>query len=85
MAINQDDHQLLLGECKFTQEPINARIVRALIEDKLPKVDVDRTKAWQTRYVFFSRSGFTPDAKATAKSERCQWVDLSRLASELTE
>ena len=42
MAINEDDHQLLLGECKFTQEPINARIVRALIEDKLPKSGMGR-------------------------------------------
>ncbi len=83
MAINEDDHQLLLGECKFTQEPINARIVRALIEDKSPKVDVDRTKTWQTQYVFFSRHGFTPDARAAIKGVHCQWVDLDRLDSEL--
>ena len=85
LAINEDEHELLLGECKFTQEPINARIVRALIEDKSPKVDVDRTKAWRTRYVFFSRAGFTPDAKAAVKGESCEWVDLARLDRELMD
>lgn len=84
-AINEDEHQILLGECKFTQEPITPSIVKALIDDKAPRVEIDRGQNWTTRFAFFSRNGFTSDAKRAAAGRQCEWIDLTRLERELRE
>ena len=76
---------ILLGECKWTREPLGASVVRELIEDKAPTVKIDANKPWQYTYAFFSKSGFTPEARAAAKGKDCIWVDLSRLDDQLTE
>ena len=84
LAINEDEHELLLGECKFTQEPIGAGVVRALLQDKAARVELDREKAWKIRYAFFSRNGFTPEARGTLlRGQACEWVDLSTLDKAL--
>ena len=78
-AINEDDHILLLGECKFTREPVNARVVRTLIEDKAPLIALPGNARWSLRYCFFSRSGFTDDARAAAAGHDARFVDLDAL------
>jgi len=89
VAVNEDDHHILLGECKWTQEQISPRIVRELIEDKAPTVTIDWSKPWRVTYAFFSKAGFTAEARAVAheaaKGHECLWVDLSRLDKELGE
>lgn len=84
-AVNEDEHQILLGECKWTKEPIGAGVVRELIEDKAPSVAIDHDKPWRFTFAFFSKSGFTPEARAAARGHECLWVDLNRLDGELTE
>ncbi|NJM40606.1 MAG: ATP-binding protein [Anaerolineae bacterium] len=83
MAINEDEHEMLIGECKFTREAIGASVVRKLIEDKTPLVDIDMSKKWTIRYAFFSRSGFSSDARTAAKRFDCEFVDLTRLERDL--
>ncbi|NJM41198.1 MAG: DUF234 domain-containing protein [Anaerolineae bacterium] len=83
LAINEDEHQMLIGECKFTREAIGAAVVRKLIEDKTPLVDIDTSKEWTIRHVFFSRSGFSSDARAAIKGLGCEFVDLARLERDL--
>jgi hypothetical protein len=85
VAVNEDAHHILLGECKWTREPLGASVVRELVEDKAPTVGLDANKAWQYTYAFFSKSGFTPEARAAAKGKDCIWVDLNRLDEELGE
>lgn len=65
-AIDPDGNNLILGECKFWQEPVGIRVLRSL-EDKTPRV------AWknQTRrvwYVLFGASGFTEELKQLAET-----------------
>jgi uncharacterized protein len=83
MAINEDTKHALIGECKFTREPIGASVVRRLIEDKTPLTGLDASAGWQIRHAFFSRAGFTPEARAAAGRHVCEWVDLARLEREL--
>jgi AAA+ ATPase superfamily predicted ATPase len=82
-AINEDDHVLLLGECKFTRQPLGARVVRALIDDKAPLIDLPAGKRWTLRYIFFSREGFTDDARAAAAGHPATFVDLRALEAGL--
>ncbi len=82
-AINEDEHCLLLGECKFTREPVGGRVVRALIEEKAPRIELPSSKGWRLRYMFFSRSGFTPDALEAASGHDAQFIDLVQLEQGL--
>ncbi len=82
-AVNEDEHTILLGECKWTNEPLGERVVRELIRDKQPLLKLD--VSWKVRYAFFSRSGFTAEAIMAAGGAPCEWVNLQRLDSELAE
>jgi hypothetical protein len=86
LAINWREKQLLLGESKWQAEPIRRRVVRELIETKTPKVlnhlpeDGD---GWLVHYAFFSRSGFTDEARSLSNTHDTQLVDLARLDNDL--
>jgi hypothetical protein len=97
VAINHTRHQLLLGECKWTEDPVSLKIVRELIEEKTPKILADlaadtgrrssaaqETGTWTVSYCFFSRRGFTPDARARIKSVGGLAIDLSQLDHDLS-
>lgn len=65
-AIDPDGNNLILGECKFWQEPVGVSVLRSL-EDKTSGVDwkkYDR-RVW---YVLFSASGFTEELKQLAET-----------------
>ena len=84
VAINEDAHQIIVGECKWTGEAMKADQVNHLFEQAakmLPKP----TEKWTVTYAFFCRSGFAPEAKATAaEADRpCIWVDLKQLDAGL--
>lgn len=82
VAVNWRQKQILLGESKWRAEPIRQRTVRELIETKTPKVLKllpEDGAGWQVHYVFFSRAGFTDDAKSLANDQIAQLVDLAHL------
>ena len=88
VAINWEDKQILLGECKWTQAPIDRNIVRELIEQKQAKVISGLPGGhddWTVSHVFFSRNGFTDAARTYAQSHNALLVDLKRLDTDLTE
>ena len=65
-AIDPDGNNLILGECKFWQEPVGIRVLRSL-EAKTPRV------AWKNQnrrvwYVLFGVSGFTEELKQLAET-----------------
>ena len=65
-AIDPDGSNLILGECKFWQEPVGSNILYAL-EQKAAAVEwrKDRRHTW---LILFSAAGFTGELKEIAKS-----------------
>lgn len=65
-AIDPDSSNLILGECKFWQEPVGVSVLRSL-EAKACSVDWKRNdrRVW---YVLFSVSGFTEELTQLAKT-----------------
>lgn len=82
VAINWRLRQILLGEAKWTGNPINRKIVRDLI-GKTPLVVPDEGEGWQVHYAFFARSGFTEEAIAEAQKHEAILVDLDLLGKVL--
>jgi hypothetical protein len=86
VGINWQRKELLLGECKWTKDPINRGIVRELIEDKTPKVLRDLSvspEEWSLHHAFFSRHGFTEAARDEAVQAGALLVDLEMLDGDL--
>ena len=65
-ALDPEDKNLILGECKYWSDPVGISVLRDL-EAKASAVswERDRRKVW---YVLFSASGFTEELKALAES-----------------
>lgn len=63
-AVDPDGNNLILGECKFWQEPVGVRVLHSL-ENKASSVDWKKhdRHVW---YVLFSISGFTEELKQLA-------------------
>jgi AAA+ ATPase superfamily predicted ATPase len=84
VAINEDAHRLILGECKWTGKPIEAAIVTSLIE-RAQRVIPAPVEKWSVTYAFFSKSGFAPDARSAAAGRQCMWVTLEQIDSALRQ
>ena len=63
-AIDPEGNNLVLGECKYWQEPVGVNILREL-EAKSEKVDWQK-KNRRVWYVLFSASGFTKELEKLA-------------------
>jgi len=84
VAINEDVHQLILGECKWTGNPIDAGIVAGLIQRAQRVIPAPAAK-WTVTYAFFSKRGFAPNARSASAGYQCMWIDLKRLDSTLQQ
>lgn len=80
VAINWQERDILLGECKWGAEPVDRAVVRELIE-KAPKVAPG--SEWRVHYAYFARTGFTDAARAEAEAVGGLLVDLARLDADL--
>ncbi|MEI3277048.1 MAG: DUF234 domain-containing protein [Evtepia sp.] len=67
-ALDPDGKNLILGECKYWQEPVGPRVFWDLVAktDAVPW-ERDHRTVW---YVLFSASGFTADLKALAAQRK---------------
>ena len=63
-AIDPDGKNLILGECKYWQEPVGVSVLREL-EAKAKTVSWEKEKR-KTRFVLFSVNGFTEELRAEA-------------------
>lgn len=82
VGVNWDDRDILLGECKWGDEPIGRAVLRELTEQKTPKVLADLPYSphdWKVHYAFFARAGFSSAAKAYADEQNMILVDLAML------
>jgi hypothetical protein len=73
-AVN-DDRELLLGECKWTERPIGRRVY----EDLKAKAPLVHGRFTSTSYVLFSKSGFTPELQRMAKSDGARLIALEEM------
>lgn len=65
VALDPDDKNMILGECKYWKDPVGINILREL-EEKSKAISWNKAvrKTW---YVLFSSSGFTPELETLAK------------------
>lgn len=63
VGINRMEKTLILGECKWTLEAIDRKVLAELVEEKAAKVIPDQGK-WRVYFLGFSRSGWTSGALA---------------------
>lgn len=82
VAINEDEHAILLGECKWTTDAIDKGVITNHLT-RATKVIPEPADRWKVYHIFFSKSGFTLEAKNAAASFKCFWVDLKQLESDL--
>ncbi len=86
VAVNWQTQDVLLGECKWTDAPIDRKIMRELVEEKTPKVRRDLEAyggPWRVHYAFFARHGFTEAARRFGKDHGALLVDLAQLDADL--
>lgn len=86
VAVNWQTHHLLLGECKWTGDPVDRKVVRELIEQKTPLVLADMKISagdWTVRHAIFTRSGVTEAAQQELAASNSLLVDLHRLYADL--
>ena len=82
VAVNEDDHAILLGECKWTAEPIRRRVVEDFLQ-RAQQVIPSPADRWRATYALFSRSGFTDEARQAAAGYQCLWLSLGQIDADL--
>lgn len=85
VAVNRQSREMLLGECKWGEEPVSRQVVRELIEQKGPKLrqELSDSDAWTFRYAIFARAGFTDAAATELTARQGLLVDLAALDAGL--
>ena len=71
-AIDPDGKNLILGECKYWQEPVGVHVLREL-EAKAKTVSWEKEKR-KTWFVLFSVNGFTEELRAEAAARTDLWL-----------
>lgn len=87
VAINWQNREILLGECKWGEGQIDRQVVRELIERKGPQVRQDLPgdgEGWSFHYALFSRAGFTEAAAAEMSARQGLLVDLAAIDEVLS-
>jgi AAA+ ATPase superfamily predicted ATPase len=82
VAINWMDKAILLGEAKWSRDPVGRGVVTELVE-KSEEVVPDSD--WSVHYAFFARAGFTSAARTEAANVNAILVDLAQLDHDLAE
>jgi uncharacterized protein len=84
VAINEDDHAILVGECKWTAEPIRKGVVEDFFQ-RADEIIPEPAGQWQVTYALFSRSDFTREARQAAGDRSCLWIGLDRIDRDLRD
>jgi uncharacterized protein len=91
VAVNWQQRQILLGECKWTADSIDRAITRELTDEKTPAALAALPNAgagWTVTHALFARSGFTAAARRALTEGPVggfggHLVDLGRMDKEL--
>lgn len=82
VAINWREKAILLGECKWGDQPVGQSIIHELIAKAPLVVPGDEWRVW---FAFFARKGFTAAAQAEAEGVGAMLIDLNRLDHDLRQ
>ncbi len=87
VAINHQNREILLGECKWGEGKINRQVVRELIEQKGPKVrqELQNGEDYAFHYAVFARAGFTAAAAAELSARQGLLINLAALDDVLRD
>ncbi len=80
VAINWMEKAILLGECKWSRQPVGRSVVAGLMK-KTP--GVVPAGEWRVHHTVFARAGFTGAARSEAEKHGALLVDLERLDRDL--
>jgi len=69
----------LVGECKWTAQPMRLSVLEHLMERKLPALAQAGADVSRAGVVLFSRSGFAPELRSAAAQRGARLVDLDQL------
>jgi AAA+ ATPase superfamily predicted ATPase len=86
VAISWREKQILLGECKWGDHPVDRSVVTELVERKTPRVLhslPDKGEGWTSHYALFGRSEFTGAARAEAAEVGAQLLNLEQIVRDL--
>jgi uncharacterized protein len=95
VGVNQRLRHMILGECKWTKNPVEAGVLKGLVEKA--KIAMKGREGWSAYFLAFSKNGFTSSAYAFAEEiERqvgevawqvagCRLVDLSQVDRDLSQ
>jgi len=78
VAVNWQEKNILLGECKWGTEAVGRSVVRELVEKTDKVIPSD---GWQVIYALFSRAGFT-DA-AIKENAQALYINLATMETDL--
>jgi hypothetical protein len=88
VAIAWREKQILLGECKWGDSPVDRAVVTDLIERKTPRVLQglpDKGEGWMVHYALFGRSSFTDPARSTATDSDAMLLTLDQIERDLVD
>ncbi len=80
VAVNWMEKAILLGECKWSRQPVGRSVITDLVKKTSSVVPAGE---WRVHHAVFARAGFTAAAQAEAEKHRALWVDLERLDRDL--
>ena len=96
VGVNSMRRHMILGECKWTKDPMDVGALKGLVEKA--KLAVPDRDDWQVYFLGFSKSGFTHEAEKFTKQifkaqpagfqwriAGCLLVDLDRLDQDLAD
>lgn len=78
VAINEDEHAILLGECKWREKSLGRGVATALLK-KTELVVPEPMAQWKVYYAFFSKATFTDEARRELEGKKTLWVGLGEL------
>jgi hypothetical protein len=63
VGLNRMEKTMILGECKWTLDEVERKVMAGLVEEKAGKIIPEQGK-WRVYFLGFSRSGWTTGALA---------------------
>jgi hypothetical protein len=88
VAIEWEKKHVLIGECKWSTDDVDLKVMRDLTDDKVPAVlkDLpDEGRGWRVSHVLFTRADVTTAAKTRMREVGGAVVTLARMDAELGE
>lgn len=86
VAISWRERAILIGECKWTTDPVDRQVVRRLLDQTLPKTLAalpEQGVGWRVLPAIFARTGATSEAAALFQEHGGLLIDLATLATDL--